>query len=187
MRRQALGDEAAGYLLPDPTGVASAGERASPASSLFKYGKPNTPESSKLLGEQHLQTASGRAIIRAVGASILPDTGTYRVGQEKSPHGANMGLSGKVLYLRKKCYFNPTAGSVEAPLPSGYSRHHERAGYQMGQQHRGSSLPPADPTEGSLSTRAAGRLYPIPPGTTARTYERQAYIFPTRVYIKRKT
>ena len=82
-------------------GVASAGERASPASSLFKYGKPNTPESSKLLGEQHLQTASGRAIIRAVGASILPDTGTYRVGQEKSPHGANMGLSGKVLYLRK--------------------------------------------------------------------------------------
>ena len=98
-----------------------------------------------------------------------------------------MGLSGKVLYLRKKCYFNPTAGSVEAPLPSGYSRHHERAGSQMGQQHQGSSLPPADPTEGSLSTRAAGRLYPIPLGTTARTYERQAYIFPTRVYIKRKT
>ena len=62
---------------------------------------------------------------------------TYRIGQEKSPHGANMGLSGKVLYLRKKCYFNPTAGSVEAPLPSGYySRHHERAGSQMGQQHQ---------------------------------------------------
>ena len=40
-------------------------------SSLFNSGKPNTPESSKLLGEQHLQTASGRAIIRAVGGSIL--------------------------------------------------------------------------------------------------------------------
>ena len=46
-------------------------------SSLFNSGKPNTPESSKLLGEQHLQTASGRAIIRAVGGSILPDMGTY--------------------------------------------------------------------------------------------------------------
>ena len=49
-----------------------------------------------------------------------------------------MGLSGKVLYLRKKCYFNPTAGSVEAPLPSGYYSHHEGQAIR-----RGSGLPPA--------------------------------------------
>ena len=70
---------------------------------------------------------------KAVGGLLPISMGTLSVRQEKSPHGANTGLSGKVLHLRKKCYFNPTAGSVEAPLPSGYSRHHERAGYQMGQ------------------------------------------------------
>ena len=35
---------------------------------------------------------------KAVGASILLEVGTYRVGQEKSPHGAKYGLSGKVLF-----------------------------------------------------------------------------------------
>ena len=63
-----------------------------------------------------------------------------------------MGLSGKVLYLRKKCYFNPTAGSVEAPLPSGYYSHHEGAGstrWDSSTRQRATSC--HDPTEGSLS------------------------------------
>ena len=62
-----------GFFVPD--------KKACFGCSLFNSGKPNTPESSKLRGEQHLQTASRRAIIRAVGGSILPDMGTYRVGQ----------------------------------------------------------------------------------------------------------
>ena len=60
---------------------------------------------------------------KAVGASIPPDAGTYRTQQEKGSHGADTGLSGESISLSGKVLFY----SVEAPLPSGYYRHHERA------------------------------------------------------------
>jgi len=46
-------------------------------------------------------------------------------------------------HSRGKPATDKVTGSVEAPLPSGYSRHHEggraeEAGYQMGQQRAGS-------------------------------------------------
>ncbi len=78
--RGRIEDGAAAYLLPDATGASAPGQRASPSSSIYEQGKPNTPESSKLRGEQHLQTASGRSKIKAVGGSFLPDMGTYRAG-----------------------------------------------------------------------------------------------------------
>ena len=86
---------------------------------------------------------------KAVGGSIPPDVGTYQAGQEKGSHGANTGLSGESIYLSGKVLFC----SVEAPLPSGYSRHHERAELRRQAPRWGSGLPPADPTEGSLSER----------------------------------
>ena len=53
-------------------------------------------------------------------------------------------------------------GSVEAILPSGYSRHHEEAGSRDEEQNRAAGYLLPDPTEGSLSsTRAEGRLYPL--------------------------
>ena len=56
-----------------------------------------------------------------------------RVGQEKGSHGADTGLSGESISLSGKVLFC----SVEAPLPSRYSRHHEEAGLADGeQQHR---------------------------------------------------
>ena len=91
---------------------------------------------------------------KAVGGSIPPDAGTYRTQQEKGSHGADTGLSGESISLSGKVLFC----SVEAPLPSGYSRHHERAELRRQAPRRGSStrqratscsLP--NPTEDSLS------------------------------------
>ena len=60
---------------------------------------------------------------KAVGGSIPLEVGSYSPQQEKGSHGADAGLSGESISLSGKVLFC----SVEAPLPSGYSRHHERA------------------------------------------------------------
>jgi len=91
---------------------------------------------------------------KAVGGSIPLEVGSYSPQQEKGSHGADTGLSGESLSLSGKVLFC----SVEAPLPSGYSRHHERAELRRqaprwGTAAPGSGLPSADPTEGSLSKR----------------------------------
>ena len=57
----------------------------------------------------------------------------------------------------RKALTGKVTGSVEAPLPSGYSRHHE--GQALTDGAAAYSLP--DPTEGSLSTtESRRRLYP---------------------------
>ena len=61
---------------------------------------------------------------KAVGGSIPPDAGTYQTQQGKACHRRSNGLSGESIPLSGKVLFC----SVEAPLPSGYSRHHEEAG-----------------------------------------------------------
>jgi len=62
---------------------------------------------------------------------------------------------------RKKPATDERTGSVEATLPSGYSRHHEGQALADGeQQHRAAAYLLPDPTEES-STRAGGRLYPL--------------------------
>ena len=57
---------------------------------------------------------------------------------------------------RGKAPTDERTGSVEAPLPSGYSCHHE--GQALADEAAAYLL--TDPTEGS-STRAGGRLYPL--------------------------
>ena len=55
---------------------------------------------------------------KAVGGLFPIGTGTYQAQQEKGSHGADTGLSGESISLSGKVLF---WGSVEAPLPSGYS------------------------------------------------------------------
>jgi hypothetical protein len=65
----------------------------------------------------------------------------------------------------RKALTGKVTGSVEAPLPSGYSRHHERAGSsQMGQQHQA----------------AAGRLPPDPTGVASALTESHRSLYPYR-------
>ena len=73
-------------------GSLSTRKRLAYHAQFFGRGSLIPPKAQKQGGEQHLQTASGRRKIRAVGACKMPDIGTYRVGQEKGSHGADTGL-----------------------------------------------------------------------------------------------
>ena len=66
----------------------------------------------------------------------------------------------------RKALTDKVTGSVEAPLPSGYSCHHERAGSsQMGQQYQAA---------------AAGRLPPDPTGVASALTESRRRLYPSR-------
>ena len=72
---------------------------------------------------QILRRVASALTEKAVGGSIPPDAGTYQTQQGKACHRRSNGLSGESIPLSGKVLFC----SVEAHLPSGYSRHHERA------------------------------------------------------------